>query len=124
MIDIMRQDGRFTPPTLFTHTIDLVQGSIGMGVTMGEGWLLTAETCSRQPDNILSEKRSQVGNPLHAAGEMPVEALFRGTQKQQRPVRQTHCRKQTLPHLAEHIAEIARDHDQNGTSTTPADTAS
>ena len=43
MIDIMRQDGRFTPPTLFTHTIDLVQGYIGMGVKMGEGWLLTAE---------------------------------------------------------------------------------
>ena len=43
MIDIMRQDGRFTPPTLFTHTISLVQGYIGMGVKMGEGWLLTAE---------------------------------------------------------------------------------
>ncbi len=43
MIDIMRQDGRFMPPTLFTHTISLVQGYIGMGVKMGEGWLLTAE---------------------------------------------------------------------------------
>ena len=35
--------GRFTPPTLFTHTISLVQGTISMGVKMGEGWLLTAE---------------------------------------------------------------------------------
>ena len=43
MIDIMKADGRFTPPTLFTHTISLVQGYIGMGVKMGEGWLLTAE---------------------------------------------------------------------------------
>ena len=43
MIRIMKADGRFMPPTLFTHTIDLVQGYIGMGVKMGEGWLLTAE---------------------------------------------------------------------------------
>ena len=39
----MKADGRFTPPTIFTHTISLVQGTISMGVKMGEGWLLTAE---------------------------------------------------------------------------------
>ncbi len=43
LIDIMKAHGRFDPPTLFTHTIDLVQGTISMGVKMGEGWLLTAE---------------------------------------------------------------------------------
>ncbi len=45
MIDIMNEEcgGVLMPPTLFTHTIDLVQGYIGMGVKMGEGWLLTAE---------------------------------------------------------------------------------
>ena len=43
MIAVMEADGRFAPPTLFTHTIDLVQGTISMGVKMGEGWLLTAE---------------------------------------------------------------------------------
>ena len=43
MIGIIRSHGRFEPPTLFTHTISLVQGYIGMGVKMGEGWLLTAE---------------------------------------------------------------------------------
>ena len=43
MIDTMEAHGRFTPPTLFTHTISLVQGTISMGVKMGEGWLLTAE---------------------------------------------------------------------------------
>ena len=43
IIDIMKAHGRFTPPTLFTHTISLVQGTISMGVKMGEGWLLTAE---------------------------------------------------------------------------------
>ena len=43
MIDAIAAHGRFAPPTLFTHTISLVQGYIGMGVKMGEGWLLTAE---------------------------------------------------------------------------------
>lgn len=43
MIDSMNAHGRFTPPTIFTHTIELVQGTISMGVKMGEGWLLTAE---------------------------------------------------------------------------------
>ena len=65
-----------------------------------------------------------MGNVLHPAGEMSAEVFLRGAQKQQRPVRQTHCGKQTLPHLAEQITKVARDHDQNGTSTTPADTAS
>lgn len=43
MIDAIREHGFFVPPTLFTHTIELVQGTISMGVKMGEGWLLTAE---------------------------------------------------------------------------------
>ena len=43
MIEAIRAHGRFEPPTLFTHTISLVQGTISMGVKMGEGWLLTAE---------------------------------------------------------------------------------
>ncbi len=43
MAEIMTAHGRFTPPTLFPHTIQLVQGTISMGVKMGEGWLLTAE---------------------------------------------------------------------------------
>ena len=43
LIAAMASHGVFTPPTLFTHTIQLVQGTISMGVKMGEGWLLTAE---------------------------------------------------------------------------------
>jgi len=43
MIDAIKAHGRFDPPTIFTHTIELVQGTISMGVKMGEGWLLTAE---------------------------------------------------------------------------------
>ena len=43
MIEAIQDHGRFVPPTLFTHTVELVQGTISMGVKMGEGWLLTAE---------------------------------------------------------------------------------
>ena len=43
MIEAIKSHGRFTPPTLFTRTVELVQGTISMGVKMGEGWLLTAE---------------------------------------------------------------------------------
>ena len=43
MIDAIKVHGCFDPPTIFTHTIELVQGTISMGVKMGEGWLLTAE---------------------------------------------------------------------------------
>ena len=43
MIAAINAHGRFVAPTLFTHTISLVQGTISMGVKMGEGWLLTAE---------------------------------------------------------------------------------
>ncbi|MCI8301638.1 MAG: 2-hydroxyglutaryl-CoA dehydratase [Oscillospiraceae bacterium] len=43
LIDTIAVHGRFTPPTLFTRTVELVQGTISLGVKMGEGWLLTAE---------------------------------------------------------------------------------
>ena len=56
MIAAIAAHGRFTPPTLFTHTISLVQGTISMGVKMGEGWLLTAEMlelADKGVDNIV-----------------------------------------------------------------------
>ncbi len=43
IIDIIRENSDFEPPTPFTHTVSLVQGYIGVGAKMGEGWLLTAE---------------------------------------------------------------------------------
>lgn len=43
IIDIIKCNSDFEPPTPFTHTVSLVQGYIGMGTKMGEGWLLTAE---------------------------------------------------------------------------------
>ena len=43
MSAIIREDGYFTAPTPFEHTITLGQDYIHMGVKMGEGWLLTSE---------------------------------------------------------------------------------
>lgn len=43
IIKIIEENSEFDPPTPFDHTISLVQGYIGMGTKMGEGWLLTAE---------------------------------------------------------------------------------
>ncbi len=43
IIKIIQKNSEFDPPTPFDHTVSLVQGYIGMGTKMGEGWLLTAE---------------------------------------------------------------------------------
>lgn len=43
LIDIIREESDFNPPTPFPHTASLVDGCIHHGTKMGEGWLLTAE---------------------------------------------------------------------------------
>ncbi len=43
IIDIIRENSEFEPPTAFDHTVTLIKGYIGAGTKMGEGWLLTAE---------------------------------------------------------------------------------
>ncbi|MBP3376968.1 MAG: 2-hydroxyacyl-CoA dehydratase [Clostridia bacterium] len=43
MIKAIRDEGSFTPPSSFKSTCHACEGYIGMGVKMGEGWLLTAE---------------------------------------------------------------------------------
>lgn len=43
LIDVIAQNSDFTPPSPIRHTISLVDGYIGLGTKMGEGWLLTAE---------------------------------------------------------------------------------
>ena len=43
LIGIIREHGRFDPPTPFEEITDLTEGYIGSGAKMGEGWLLTAE---------------------------------------------------------------------------------
>ncbi len=43
LIKIMKEDGRFTPPTSFRVTRELALDLVSQGVKMGEGWLLTSE---------------------------------------------------------------------------------
>ncbi len=43
LIRIIQENSTFTPPTPFSHAIELVQDYIGLGAKMGEGWLLPAE---------------------------------------------------------------------------------
>lgn len=43
IIDMLKEDGRFSPPTPIKHTMKLIQDYIGFGTKMGEGWLLPAE---------------------------------------------------------------------------------
>ncbi len=43
VIDLIKQNSDFDPPTPFDRTVSLIDGYIGIGVKMGEGWLLTAE---------------------------------------------------------------------------------
>ncbi len=54
LIDIIRDNSDFDPPTIFTHTVDLVQGYIGVGAKMGEGWLLTAEMLELADKGIMN----------------------------------------------------------------------
>lgn len=43
IIDAVKSEGTFMPPTLFSETLKFREGYISEGVKMGEGWLLTAE---------------------------------------------------------------------------------
>lgn len=43
IIDMLKEDGRFSPPTPIKHTMKLIRDYIGFGTKMGEGWLLPAE---------------------------------------------------------------------------------
>ena len=43
LINAIRENSTFRPPTDFEHTRSLVNGYMGKGAKMGEGWLLTAE---------------------------------------------------------------------------------
>ena len=43
LIDVIKEQLLFDPPTPFAHTRTLALDYVGMGAKMGEGWLLTAE---------------------------------------------------------------------------------
>ena len=43
MIDAVKESARFVPPPPFRESMESVDGVVGLGCKMGEGWLLTAE---------------------------------------------------------------------------------
>jgi len=43
VIDAIKEEGSFDPPTPFDHTLTLSEKYVGLGTKMGEGWLLTCE---------------------------------------------------------------------------------
>lgn len=43
VINAIKAQGTFDPPTSFDHTVTLGKGFVGTGTKMGEGWLLTSE---------------------------------------------------------------------------------
>ncbi len=43
LIKAVKENSSFAPPTPFDHTFSLIDGYIGAGTKMGEGWLLPAE---------------------------------------------------------------------------------
>ena len=52
LIDMVRRQGVFRAATPFSHIHTLTRGYIGLGVKMGEGWLLTAEMLELIEDGV------------------------------------------------------------------------
>lgn len=52
IIEIMREDGNFTPPTPIAHTMELIKDFMGFGTKMGEGWLLPAEMLELNDEGV------------------------------------------------------------------------
>lgn len=52
IIELMTEDGNFTPPTPIKHTMSLIQDFIGLGTKMGEGWLLPAEMLELNDEGV------------------------------------------------------------------------
>ena len=52
IIELMKTDGNFTPPTPIAHTMDLIKDFMGFGTKMGEGWLLPAEMLELNDEGV------------------------------------------------------------------------
>lgn len=52
LIEIIKKNSSFMPPTAFDRTVELVHGYIGIGAKMGEGWLLTAEMLELSDEGV------------------------------------------------------------------------
>ncbi len=90
-------DGRFTPPTSFRVTRELGKPFVGMGMKMGEGWLLTSE--------ILELIHEGVGNVVitQPFGCLPNHIVGKGMMK---PIKEAHP----------HVNLVAIDYDAGATA--------
>ena len=52
IIELMKTDGNFTPPTPIAHTMNLIKDFMGFGTKMGEGWLLPAEMLELNDEGV------------------------------------------------------------------------
>ncbi len=52
LIDAIKEEGSFIPPSPFKNTCEANEGYISNGVKMGEGWLLTAEMLELIEDGV------------------------------------------------------------------------
>ena len=52
IIELMKEDGNFTPPTPIEHTMELIKDFMGFGTKMGEGWLLPAEMLELNDEGV------------------------------------------------------------------------
>ena len=52
IIELMKEDGNFTPPTPIKHTMELIREFMGLGTKMGEGWLLPAEMLELNDEGV------------------------------------------------------------------------
>ena len=81
LIAAVQKDGNFTPPTSFRVTRTLGKPFVGMGMKMGEGWLLTSE--------ILELIHEGVGNVVitQPFGCLPNHIVGKGMMK---PIKEAH----------------------------------
>ena len=70
IIELMKTDGNFTPPTPIAHTMDLIKDFMGFGTKMGEGWLAACR-------NAGIKRRGRAQYSLHAALRLPAEPHMR-----------------------------------------------
>ena len=52
IIELMKTDSNFTPPTPIAHTMNLIKDFMGFGTKMGEGWLLPAEMLELNDEGV------------------------------------------------------------------------
>ena len=80
VIELIKEQGVFRPQTWFPETVKLVDGYIGRGVKMGEGWLLTSEILALIEEGVQNVVCTQPFGclPNHIAGKGMIRSIKEG----------------------------------------------